>query len=109
MKYLNIRESTQVKDIIKRSKSPHMLESELKRRGTKLLEQWGWMVIHLIQTNCNGICDTLCLRSGEAVFIEWKQPGQKPRELQQYRIRKLREQGFQTLVVTDLKELEKLR
>lgn len=86
-----------------------MLESELKRRGTKLLESWGWMVIHLIQTNCNGIADTLCLRTGRAVFIEWKRPGQEPRELQLYRIRKLKEKGFQTLVITDLKQLEVLK
>jgi Holliday junction resolvase len=86
-----------------------MLESELKRRGTKLLEKWGWMVIHLVQTNCNGIPDTLILRKTTAYFIEFKQPGKVPRELQQYRIRKLQEQGFQTLVVTDLKDIEKLR
>ena len=86
-----------------------MLESEIKRRGTKLLESWGWMVIHLIQTNCNGICDTLCLRTGRAVFIEWKRPGQAPRELQLFRIRKLKEKGFQTFVITDLKQLEVLK
>jgi hypothetical protein len=86
-----------------------MLESELKRRGTKLLESWGWMVIHLIQTNQNGIPDTLILRAGVTVFIEWKQPGKKPAELQFYRFRKLLEQGFKTFVVTDLKELEQLK
>lgn len=86
-----------------------MLESEIKRRGTKLLESWGWMVVHLIQTNQNGIPDTIILRKSVACLIEWKQPGKQPRELQQYRIRKLQEQGFKTFVVTDLKELEKLR
>jgi len=86
-----------------------MLESELKRRGTKLLESWGWIVIHLIQTNQNGIPDTLILRAGKTVFIEWKQPGKKPAELQVYRIRKLHDQGFKTFVVTDLKELQQLK
>ncbi len=86
-----------------------MLESALKRKGTQLLESWGWMVIHLIQTNANGIPDTIILRKSEAYFIEWKQPGKTPRELQQYRIRKLQEQGFKTFVVTDLKDIEKLR
>ena len=86
-----------------------MLESEIKRKGTKLLESWGWMVTHLIQTNQNGIPDTLILRNSVAYFIEWKRPGKDPRVLQQYRIRKLQEQGFETFVVTDLKELEKLR
>lgn len=86
-----------------------MLESELKRRGTKLLESWNWIVIHLIQTNTNGIPDTLILRNDTCYFIEWKQPGKKPEELQLYRIRKLHEQGFKTFVVTDLKELQQLR
>lgn len=86
-----------------------MLESELKRRGTKLLESWDWLVIHLIQTNQNGIPDTLILRAGIAVFIEWKRPGQRPRELQLYRIRKLQEKDFKTFVVTTLKDIEILR
>lgn len=67
------------------------------------------MVIHLIQTNANGIPDTLILRNGKVVFIEFKQPGEKPEPLQLYRHRKLTEQGFKTLVVTDLKQLDPLR
>lgn len=86
-----------------------MLESELKRRGAKLLESWGWMVVHLIQTNTNGIPDTIILRKSVIFFIEWKQPGKQPRELQAYRIRKLQEQGFKTFIVTCLKDIEPLR
>ena len=86
-----------------------MLESELKRRGTKLLEQWGWMVIHLVQTNANGIPDTIILRKTVIFFIEFKRPGKDPRVLQDYRIRKLQEQGFKTFVVTSLKDIEPLK
>lgn len=86
-----------------------MLESEIKRRGTKLLESWNWEVVHIIQCNKNGYPDTLILRAGIAVFIEWKQPGKKPEELQLYRHKKLQEQGFKTFVITDLKELDALR
>lgn len=86
-----------------------MLESALKRKATALLESWGWMVIHLIQTNTNGIPDTLILRKSEAYFIEFKQPGKIPRELQAYRIRKLQEQGFKTFIVTSLKDIEPLQ
>lgn len=86
-----------------------MLESEIKKKCTKQLESWGWMVVHLIQTNCNGIPDTLILRKNVIYFIEFKQPGKIPRELQQYRIRKLQEQGFKTFVVTSLKDIEPLR
>lgn len=86
-----------------------MLESEIKRKCREQLEKWGWLVIHLMQTNCNGIPDTIILRKSVIYFIEFKRPGKDPRVLQDYRIRKLQEQGFETFVVTDLKELEKLR
>lgn len=86
-----------------------MLESEIKRSGREQLEKWGWMVIHLLQTNANGIPDTLILRNKQAYFIEFKQPGKRPRPLQSYRIEKLRQQGFQTLVITDVKQLEFLK
>jgi hypothetical protein len=86
-----------------------MLESELKTKATKKLQLWGWLVIHLIQTNSNGIPDTMILRKKTIWFIEFKQPGKIPDELQNYRIRKLREQGFETLVITDLRQLEILK
>jgi len=86
-----------------------MLESEIKRKCRDKLESWGWMVVHLIQTNQNGIPDTLILRKTVAYFIEFKQPGNAPRKLQDYRIQKLKEQGFKTFVVTSLKDIEPLR
>lgn len=67
------------------------------------------MVVHLIQTNVNGIPDTLCLRTGRTVFIEFKRQGQDPRELQEYRIRKLREQGFEVLLVRGLLDISHLQ
>lgn len=86
-----------------------MLESQIKKKCTEQLEKWGWMVVHLIQTNQNGIPDTLCFKAGRAIFIEFKQPGKIPRELQSYRIRKLQEQGFKTFIVTCLKDIEPLQ
>lgn len=83
-----------------------MLESELKKRGSKKLEDWGWEVIHLIQTNKNGIPDTIILKQGRALFIEWKQKGKHPEPLQVYRHQKLKEQGFTTYVIRDLTELD---
>lgn len=86
-----------------------MLESKIKSNCKTALEKWGWLVIHLIQTNANGIPDTMILRKTKIYFIEFKQPGNTPDPLQQYRIRKLREQGFETLVVTDLRQIEFLK
>jgi hypothetical protein len=86
-----------------------MLESELKSKCRDRLKAWGWLVIHLIQTNSNGIPDTMILRKTVIWFIEFKQPGKTPDTLQEYRIRKLREQGFETLVITDLRQIEFLK
>lgn len=86
-----------------------MLESELKSKGSKLLESYGWLVVHIIQSSKNGWPDSQIYRRGVMWHLEWKQPGEKPRELQKYRIRKLREQGFETLVVTDLRQIEFLK
>lgn len=86
-----------------------MLESILKKNCKKKLEASGWMVIHLIQTNANGIPDTLIIHPIKGfAFIEFKQLGKTPRELQLYRIRKLREAGARVLVVdreADIHEL----
>lgn len=86
-----------------------MLESKIKKDCRDQLEKWGWLVVHIIQTNKNGHPDTQIYRNGIMYHIEFKQPGKEPEPLQSYRHRKLQEQGFQTLVVTDLKDIEKLR
>ena len=85
------------------------LESEIKRECKKDLEKWGWMVIHLIQTNRNGIPDTLILRNGRCVFIEFKRPTKEPRELQEYRISKIRKQGIEVYVVKDQNDIAHLK
>ena len=86
-----------------------MLESKIKSNCRDQLEKWGWLVNHVIQCNNNGWPDTHIFRKGVMYHIEFKRPGKQPRELQLYRIRKLQEQGFETLVVTSLKDIEKLK
>ncbi len=63
------------------------------------------MVIKLIQTNCNGIPDIMCLKNGKTIFIEVKQPGREPTELQKYRHYELIKQGFTVHVLTTDKDL----
>lgn len=87
----------------------YMLESAIKKRCKDELQKWGWMVIHLIQTNQNGIPDTLCLRSGRIVWMEFKRPGKIPDPLQEYRHKKLREQGFEVIVPVQLSDIVHLR
>jgi Holliday junction resolvase len=85
-----------------------MLESTLKTKAKKELEKAGWLVIHLIQTNLNGIPDTMILKDGRAVFIEFKQAGKEARELQEYRIKQLIDNGFEALVIDDMEGVKKL-
>ena len=85
-----------------------MLESQLKAKAKKLLEQSGWLVVHIIQCNLNGWPDTMILKDGKAIFIEFKRPGKKARALQEYRMKKIREKGFEAMVIDDLKMIEEL-
>ena len=63
------------------------------------------MVVKLIQTNCNGIPDLMCLKNGKTIFIEVKQPGREATELQKYRHAELIKQGFTVHVLTTEKDI----
>lgn len=91
------------------SKADAPLESKIKSKCRDELEKWGWLVVHIIQTNKNGWPDTQIFRNGVMHLIEFKRPGREPEPLQSYRHRKLQEQGFKTFVVTSLKDIEPLR
>jgi hypothetical protein len=82
-----------------------MTEAQLKQKCSKQLEAWGWLVVHIIQCSKNGWPDTQILRNSKTLFIEFKVPGKQPRELQAYRIRKLREQGFETIIVHRIEDI----
>lgn len=86
-----------------------MLESEIKRRCSKQLEQWGWLVVHIIQTSKNGWPDTEIYRNGVMHLIEFKRPGKNPEPLQEYRHKKLADQGFTVLIVKSTSDIQKLR
>jgi Holliday junction resolvase len=81
------------------------MESKIQANIKARFERAGWMVIKLIQTNCNGIPDLMCLKNGKTIFIEVKQPGREPTELQKYRHAELIKQGFQVYVLTSEKDI----
>lgn len=83
-----------------------MRESIIQTQIRKYLELNGWMVIKLIQTTMNGIPDLMALKSGRTVFVEVKQPGKKPTDLQAYRHGKLKEKGFDVITATSAREVE---
>lgn len=83
-----------------------MLESEIQRKIIRQLEADDWLVIKIIQCNKNGFTDLIALKNKRAVFIEVKRPGEKPTELQLYRHKELRGQGFEVIVTTGLISLK---
>ena len=76
-----------------------MTEQQIQKKITDNLESQGWVVVKLMKTSTNGIPDLMCLREGIAKFIEVKKPNGKISELQKYRIKQLRKQGFEAVVM----------
>lgn len=79
-----------------------MLESKIQAKLIKSLEAQGYYVIKLSVTNKPGIPDILAIPPGSNVeFYEVKQPGKKPRPLQEYRIKEINDNGFGTARIYD--------
>ena len=67
-----------------------MSEKLYQAKIIKKLENRGWYVVKLIQTNKNGIPDLLAIKYGKAIFIEVKAKNGKKSKLQEYRHQELK-------------------
>ena len=74
-------------------------EQKLQSRIKADLQKKGWIVVKTILLSENGFPDLLCFRNKETVFIEVKSEKGVLSEIQKYRHKKLKEQGFKCLVV----------
>lgn len=83
-----------------------MLESQLQSKIIKIAEANGWYVLKLIKTNKNGIPDLYMYKSGRTVFVEVKRDGQKPRPLQEFRIKELKEVGIEAIACDSIIKFE---
>ena len=81
-----------------------MLESARQTQIKKKMEDDGWIVIKLIKTSMNGICDLMCLKEGEVKFVEVKQPKGVISPIQDHVIKTLRTNGFDVEIWTKYKE-----
>lgn len=79
-----------------------MLESKIQAKIIKRFTDAGYLVIKLIKTSKNGIPDLMALKDGKVLFVEVKRPllG-KLSKVQEYRIKELKEYGFQTLILSE--------
>ena len=85
-----------------------MLESFIQKKLVKWFQKHGWMVIRLRATHPPSMPDLMVLRKGKMKFVEVKQPGKDPTELQQRMIDKLKDEGFEVLVMDAVPEEKKL-
>lgn len=76
-----------------------MTEQQIQKKITDQLTNDGWFVIKLMKTSINGIPDLMALRNGTTKFIEVKKPRGIISEIQKYRIKQLRKQGFEAVVM----------
>lgn len=75
------------------------MESKIQAKLIKELESKGYYVLKLSVTNKPGIPDLIAIpKDCNAVFIEVKQKGKKPRSLQNYRMKELTDHGIKAFV-----------
>ena len=76
-----------------------MTEQQIQSKRIKELEELGYYVIKLIQTNKNGIPDLILIpQNSDVEFIEVKKANGKISKLQEYRIEELKEHGLKVTV-----------
>lgn len=85
-----------------------MLESRLEQRLVREVESRGGLALKFVSPGWRGAPDRLVLMPGGRVwFVEMKAPGQKPRPLQEYRLKTLQGLGFQARAVSTEDELRR--
>jgi Holliday junction resolvase len=80
-------------------------ESEVQAKKMNELQEDGFYVIKLVSTNKNGIPDLIAIKpTGEILFVEVKAAKGRLSKLQEYRIKELRDKGFNVEVYTDAED-----
>ena len=82
-----------------------MLEKQIERKLYDEIKTVGGMCLK--QTGMAGIPDRLVLLpDGKCAFVELKAPGEKPRKLQQIRMKQLKKLGFTCYVVDGVEQIK---
>ncbi len=84
-------------------------EKDIERRLISEVRKTGGLCLKFISPGWSGAPDRICLwPDGEAVFVELKRPGAKPRPLQERRAAQLKELGFEVLTVDSTEKIKEL-
>lgn len=86
-----------------------MLEKDIEQALVREVRKRGGMCPKWVSPGLNGVPDRIILLSGKRIaFAEMKSPGQKPRPLQEVRIRQLRNLGFSVYVIDRPEQIERV-
>ena len=84
-----------------------MKEQQYQKKIIDKLELDGWYVLKLIKTNKNGIPDLIAIKQNEIpIFIEVKTETGILSELQKFRLKELKEKGFNCFYTKGYKMIE---
>ncbi len=82
-----------------------MLEKQIERNLCDEVKNKNGMCLK--QTGLAGIPDRLVLLpDGKCAFVELKAPGEKPRKLQQIRMKQLKKLGFKCYVIDGVEQIK---
>jgi Holliday junction resolvase len=75
------------------------MASDYQSKVIKEYQDKGFTVLKTIRLNRAGLPDLICLKDGETIFIEVKEPKDTLKALQKYWIDRLRLDGFEAFAV----------
>jgi Holliday junction resolvase len=80
--------------------------SKFQTKTIKKLKSKGWKVLKTIRLSESGYPDLICMREGVTIWVECKEVKDTLKPLQAFRIKELKENGFNAFVEHDGKYSE---
>lgn len=85
-----------------------MEESKIEKYLKKQIELLGGKALKFVSPGMSGVPDRIVLLpQGKIIFVELKAPGKKPRPMQKYRIKELRDLGFRVEIIDSIEKVNK--
>ncbi|WP_102400190.1 VRR-NUC domain-containing protein [Haloimpatiens massiliensis] len=85
-----------------------MEESKIEKYLKKQIELLGGKALKFVSPGTSGVPDRIVLLpQGKIIFVELKAPGKRPRTMQEYRIKELRNLGFRVEIIDSIEKVNK--
>lgn len=81
-----------------------MRESTIETKVCSYARSKGWLTYKFVSPSNRGVPDRIWLKSGKAVFVEFKATGKEPTKLQVKVMKRIQEQDFEVYVVDNVEQ-----